>query len=348
LDVGEDKKKRKGDSRISLQVKPSGSSPTAGEKVAVTEGEVKSPAKKRSKTLSRRSKRDDSLAEAHKDLVEVDTENLDSEDAPAAYKAKVETSRSGGSSPWDPLFYPEAFLSRCVDMAGSGARFDATGSEELMRMALGHELKGLLLNYALASRQRAELASAKERGEIVEKNLATLEDDVKAAKERCEGDLKSLKEKHAEEVASLKKKHEGELSDAKRDKESAIKTMNVVQASMNSKDERIKALTQENETALAELKVLREEKAKWGSEKENLEVLAGEQYDEGFSFALDQVKILFPDLDPATLSQADTMSAIESGKLIPYVPAQKAPESSAKESPENVEEPLARSSPANE
>jgi seryl-tRNA synthetase len=233
-------------------------------------------------------------------------------------------------------------------MAGSGARFDATGSEELMRMALGHELKGLLLNYALASRQRAELASAKEKGEIVEKNLAILEDDVKAAKERCEGDLKSLKEKHAEEVASLKKKHEGELSDAKRDKESAIKTMNVVQASMNSKDERIKALTQENETALAELKVLREEKAKWGSEKENLEVLAGEQYDEGFSFALDQVKILFPDLDPATLSQADTMSAIESGKLIPYVPAQKAPESSAKESPENVEEPLARSSPANE
>jgi hypothetical protein len=152
LDVGEDKKKRKSGSRISVQVKPSGSGSVAGEKVVATEGEVKSPAKKRSKTLSRRSKKDDSLAKAHKDLVEVDAENLSSEDVPAADKAKVETSRSGGASPWDPLFDHEVFLARCVDLAGSGARFDTTGSEELMRMALGYELKGMLLNYALASR----------------------------------------------------------------------------------------------------------------------------------------------------------------------------------------------------
>jgi chromosome segregation ATPase len=128
----------------------------------------------------------------------------------------------------------------------------------------------------LASRQKAELFIAKDKEALVEKNLITLERDVKAAKERCEGDLKTLKEKHAEEVASLKKKHEGELAEAKRDRESAIKTMNVVQASMNSKDERIKALTQENETALAELETLKQEKAKWGSEKENLEVMVGE------------------------------------------------------------------------
>jgi predicted nuclease with TOPRIM domain len=76
-------------------------------------------------------------------------------------------------------------------------------------------------------------------------------------------------------MADLKKKYEGDLSDAKRDKESAIKTMNVVQASFNSKDERIKTLTQENETTLAELETLKQEKAKWESDKENLEVLAG-------------------------------------------------------------------------
>jgi hypothetical protein len=51
---------------------------------------------------------------------------------------------------------------------------------------------------------------------------------------------------------------------------------------MNAKDERIKALAQENETALAELETLKQEKAKWGSEKDNLEVLIGKQYDEGF------------------------------------------------------------------
>jgi seryl-tRNA synthetase len=182
----------------------------------------------------------------------------------------------------------------------------------------------------------------------VEKILATLERDIQAAKDRCEGDLKNLKEKHAEEVANLKKKYEGHLSDAKRDKESAVKTMNVIQASLNSKDEHIKALAQENETALAELKALKEEKAAWGSEKENLEILAGTQCDEGFSFALEQVKILFPDLDPAILGQADAMSIIEGGKLVPYVPAQPVPDSSAQESPENVEEPPAHNSPADE
>jgi hypothetical protein len=58
--------------------------------------------------------------------------------------------------------------------------------------------------------------------------------------------------------------------------------MNTVQAGMNAKDDRIKALAQENEIALAELETLKQEKAKWGSEKDNLEVLIGEQYDEGF------------------------------------------------------------------
>jgi hypothetical protein len=62
----------------------------------------------------------------------------------------------------------------------------------------------------------------------VEKNLATLEKDVKAAKERCEGNLKTLKEKHAEEVANLTKKYEGELAAAKRNRESTFKTMNTV------------------------------------------------------------------------------------------------------------------------
>jgi hypothetical protein len=110
------------------------------------------------------------------------------------------------------------FLERMVDMAGNSACFNTTGSDELARMALGYELKGLLLNYALASRQRAELAIAKDKEALVEKNLATLEDDVRAAKEKCEGVLKTLREKNAEEITNLTKKHEEELASAKRDR----------------------------------------------------------------------------------------------------------------------------------
>jgi hypothetical protein len=284
------------------------------------------------------------MAEVEKDLIDVDQYVV--EGSPAIEESAVGASQSGKSSPWDPMFDPESFLSKMVDMAGNYARFNNTATDDLARMALGYKLKGLLLNYALASRQRAELSVAKDKEALVEKNLVTLERDIQAAKDRCEGDLKNLKEKHAEEMADLKKKYEGDLSDAKRDKESAIKTMNVVQASLNSKDERIKTLEQENKTALAELETLKEEKAKWGSEKDGLEAMIGEQYDEGFQFALEQVKILFPGLDQDVLGKADAMSTIEGDKLVPYAPAEIAPDSPAKELP--TEEPPAQSSPAKE
>ncbi|MCI81292.1 hypothetical protein A2U01_0102565, partial [Trifolium medium] len=44
------------------------------------------------------------------------------------------------------------------------------------------------------------------------------------------------------------------------------------------------------------------------------------QYDEVFLFALDQVKVLFPDLDEQRLAEADAMKNIEDGKLVAYVP----------------------------
>jgi chromosome segregation ATPase len=164
-------------------------------------------------------------------------------------------------------------------------------------MALGYELKGLLLNYALASRQNAELSIAKDKEALVEKNLASLEKDVQAAKEKCEGDLKTLRDKHAGEIADLIKKHEEELATARRDKETVIQTMNVVQGSHNAKDEQIRALTKDNEVAFDELASLRQEKESWGSEKDNLEAAIGEQYEEGFQFALEQVEVLFPGID---------------------------------------------------
>ncbi|WJX45416.1 hypothetical protein P8452_32298 [Trifolium repens] len=211
LDVGEeDKKKRKGgDSRVNLQVRASSSSPVAGKQAAKVEGEVKSPLKKKSRILSRKNRKDQEVVDVDKELVEVDDQVMEA--SPVIKEVIVGVNQAGasqaeGASPWDPLFDPEVFLSKMVDMAGNFARFNTTGSDELARMALGYELKGLLLNYALASRQKAELFIAKDKEALVEKNLANLEKDMKAAKEKCEGDLKTLRDKNAEEVANLTKK----------------------------------------------------------------------------------------------------------------------------------------------
>jgi hypothetical protein len=63
---------------------------------------------------------------------------------------------------------------------------------------------------------------------------------------------------------------------------------------------------------------LRQEKEKWESEKEGLKDAIGAQYDSGFQYALDQVKVLFPNIDQARLGEADAMMKIEGGKLVPY------------------------------
>jgi hypothetical protein len=73
---------------------------------------------------------------------------------------------------------------------------------------------------------------------------------------------------------------------------------------------------------LSELASLRQEKEKWESEKESLEDAIWTQYDAGFNYALDQVKVLFPDIDQARLGEADAMLKIDGGKLVPYTPVE--------------------------
>jgi hypothetical protein len=46
----------------------------------------------------------------------------------------------------------------------------------------------------------------------------------------------------------------------------------------------------------------------------------GEKYAEGFAAALDQVKVLFPDLDEAVLSEVDLLKFVEDGKLVSRLP----------------------------
>ncbi|MCI94265.1 hypothetical protein A2U01_0115563, partial [Trifolium medium] len=41
-------------------------------------------------------------------------------------------------------------------MVGDASRFAATSFDDLRRMSLGHELKGMLLNYVLSARQEHE------------------------------------------------------------------------------------------------------------------------------------------------------------------------------------------------
>jgi uncharacterized protein (DUF736 family) len=172
LEVGKgERKKRKGESsRVSISVKVPSLSAPVDDQVADAEGEthVKSPAKKRSKTLIRKNKKVTETLALEKELQE--TDDVVAEASPIVEEnVAAGATQTGGRSPWDAMFNPELFLERMVDMAGNSSRFNTTPTNELLRMALGHELKGLLLNYALAALQRAEVSTAKEKEALVEK-----------------------------------------------------------------------------------------------------------------------------------------------------------------------------------
>ncbi|MCI12478.1 hypothetical protein A2U01_0033583, partial [Trifolium medium] len=53
--------------------------------------------------------------------------------------------------------------------------------------------------------------------------------------------------------------------------------------------------------------------------KENM----ADKYVDGFWFAIDQVNVLFPDIDQEILAQADVMKKIEDRKLISRIPEAK-------------------------
>jgi hypothetical protein len=249
-----DKKKRKADpGRVSVPIpdKAPSSAATGADETAEGDGEshLQSPVKKRVKSLARKDKKDKDALVVEK--VQKETESVAMETAPVA------ATQEGGSSPWDPLFNPEVFLERMVDMAGNSSRFHSTSTDELLKMALGHELKGLLLNYALAARQRFEIATAKEKEALVGKTLTSLEEDPAATKEKLTGEVETLKKSCEEEVSKLVKAHEEELAKVKKDHEAALKTAKTLQEGLTAKDERIATLAKDNEAALTELASLR-------------------------------------------------------------------------------------------
>jgi hypothetical protein len=279
LDIveGDNKRKRKEKEQghITMEVPGKESGPAA----AADDGgemKVKSPLKKK-RSLNKKGKDDKEVVMSEATPLEVEVVETN---PPVATQA-------GGSSPWNPLFNPTLFLEKMVDMTGNSSRFNNTPTDELIRMSLGNELKGLLMNYALATRQKQELATANDKMALVDKNLASIEKQYAATKETILAEVELLKSQHLEVMSKLAKAHEEELAKAKKDQDAAVKTAKALQEDLTAKEERLATLAKDNEATLSELAFLRQEKVKWEFEKESLEENIGTQYDEGFSYAIE-------------------------------------------------------------
>ncbi|CAJ2652020.1 unnamed protein product [Trifolium pratense] len=192
-------------------------------------------------------------------------------------------------------FDPFEFIERGVTMVGDMTRFTNTSTEDLRKKALEYEVK------------------------TVDDNLADIEKRYSETKTKLEEDIRKLKESQENEAERLKKDYEEKLA---RVKESYAASETKLKENAVAQDEKISKLSKERDAAVFSTGTLGEEKARLENDVTELQLYAASQYDEGFSFAVEQVKLLFPDLDAKRLGEADAMNQIVDGKLVPYVPPQ--------------------------
>ncbi|PNX55503.1 hypothetical protein L195_g049132 [Trifolium pratense] len=196
-------------------------------------------------------------------------------------------------------------------------RFTNTSTEDLRKKALEYEVKGTLLNYLLTNRQEQEVQEARRKVKTVNDNLADIEKRYSETNARLEEDIQKLKKDQEGEVERLKKEYEEKLAKVK---VGYAASETKLKENAAAQDEKISKFSKERDEAVLSAGTLSDEKARLENDVTELQLYAANQYDEGFSFAIEQVKLLFPDLDVGRLGEADVMNQIIDGKLVPYIP----------------------------
>ncbi|GAU31254.1 hypothetical protein TSUD_149400 [Trifolium subterraneum] len=173
--------------------------------------------------------------------------------------------------------------------------------EDLRQAALDHHIQGFLLTYYLSNLQEHESIDFINKMESTDTSLSALEKEFAAAKSKFEEDLAAVKAEQEEKVKVAVK--------AKNDEVAALKGK-LVTVEGELAEEKAKVKTQQEEASLnAEALTGR---------IEQLEVEGASQFDEGFKFALEQVKVVFPNVDAAKLGELDSVNQIVEDEIVPY------------------------------
>ncbi|CAJ2653460.1 unnamed protein product [Trifolium pratense] len=236
--------------------------------------------------------------------------------ASSSTQPSSEDTEAAASLSW-ASFDPLEFIERGVTMVGDMTRFTNTPTEDLRRKALEYEVKGTLLNYLLTNRQEQEVQEAKRKVKVVDDHLADIEKKYSETKTKLEEDIRKLKESQEGEAERLKKEYEDKLAKVK---EGYAASETKLKENAAAQDEMISKLSKEKDAAVFSVGTLGEEKERLETDVKELQLYAANQYEEGFAYALEQVKLLFSDLDAKRLAEIDAMNQIIDGKLVPYVP----------------------------
>ncbi|GAU39444.1 hypothetical protein TSUD_290100 [Trifolium subterraneum] len=173
--------------------------------------------------------------------------------------------------------------------------------EDHRQATLDHHIQGVLLTYYLSNHYEHESIDFRNKMESADTSLSALEKEFAAAKSKFEENLAAVKAEQEEKVKAAVK--------AKDDEVVALKGK-LVTVEGELAEEKVKAKTQQEEASLNAEDLT--------GRIEQLEVEGASQFDEGFKFALEQVKVTFPDVDAVKLGELDSVNQIVEGKIVPY------------------------------
>ncbi|MCI02826.1 hypothetical protein A2U01_0023860 [Trifolium medium] len=107
------------------------------------------------------------------------------------------------SSAWEETFDPIAFVERNLVMTGDSSRFNSIATSELRKLALNHDVKGLVLSHLLSARQEKEVLEACGPTSRVEKAAKEMENRHVEVERKYTAEIESLKSAHLEEITKL-------------------------------------------------------------------------------------------------------------------------------------------------
>ncbi|GAU37805.1 hypothetical protein TSUD_276220 [Trifolium subterraneum] len=173
---------------------------------------------------------------------------------------------------------------------GNSSSFADTSSEDLRKMAMDYHIRGTMLSYFLSARQELKVIEVNNKINMVDENLGFIEKQYAPTKAKLVKDIKDLKTDCEEKIKEATNK------------------------------EQLASAIKERDEAVLQRDQLSKEKGTLTNKVEGLQVDLGSQYDDGFQFYLEQVKIIFPEVEMAKLGQLDALDKIVDGKLVLFTP----------------------------
>jgi SMC interacting uncharacterized protein involved in chromosome segregation len=180
--------------------------------------------------------------------------------------------------------------------------------EELRKLAAGTGLKCLALNQMVFNRQEQEASDKLERELGAAKE--ELEKDLADQLAKSQADFQKSLDKEKKKVSTLRRSKR----DLTIDRNAMIVALAKIWQDAKKRDDDISQLQSAADRLHGDVKELEEE-------NDSLKEQMAGKYVDGFNAAMEQVRVLFPDLDGDILAQIDFVKKVEDGKLVSRFPA---------------------------